>query len=160
MKQINDILKKYNIKPHRYTRNGKVTIVDTEMGNFVIKKGNSGVFLDFDIFLIKAKATLIELIWNDSKSSNLHFLNEILNNLPKELHSNFFIINRKCRDNIHYGFYNSIGEDEYIFLKRNQNIYINYIIEELSKKIIYVFDKKYNREIKIANFLYKFFNKN
>ena len=38
MKQINDILKKYNIKPHRYTRNGKVTIVDTEMGNFVIKK--------------------------------------------------------------------------------------------------------------------------
>ncbi len=129
-------------------------------GNFVIKKGNSGVFLDFDIFLIKAKATLIELIWNDSKSSNLHFLNEILNNLPKELHSNFFIINRKCRDNIHYGFYNSIGEDEYIFLKRNQNIYINYIIEELSKKIIYVFDKKYNREIKIANFLYKFFNKN
>ena len=38
MKQINEILKKYNLKPHRYINNGKVTIVDTEMGRFVIKK--------------------------------------------------------------------------------------------------------------------------
>ena len=38
MKQINDILKKYNIKPHRYTKNGKATIVDSEMGRFVIKQ--------------------------------------------------------------------------------------------------------------------------
>lgn len=38
MKQINDVLKKYNIKPHRYTKTGKATIVDSEMGRFVIKK--------------------------------------------------------------------------------------------------------------------------
>ena len=38
MKQINEILKKYNLKPHRYINNGKVTIVDTEMGRFAIKK--------------------------------------------------------------------------------------------------------------------------
>ena len=46
MKQINDILKKYNIKPHRYAKNGKVTIINTEMGNFVIKenKKNKKIF--------------------------------------------------------------------------------------------------------------------
>lgn len=38
MKQINEILKKYQMKPYRYTANGKVTIVDTEMGRFAIKE--------------------------------------------------------------------------------------------------------------------------
>lgn len=37
MKQVNEILKKYEIKPYRYINNGKVTIVDTEMGRFAIK---------------------------------------------------------------------------------------------------------------------------
>ncbi len=40
MKQINDILKKYQIKPHRYIKSGKTTIVDTEIGRFAIKKNN------------------------------------------------------------------------------------------------------------------------
>ena len=40
MKQINEILKKYKIKPHRYIKNGKTTIVDTEIGRFAIKKNN------------------------------------------------------------------------------------------------------------------------
>lgn len=38
MKQINEILKKYDIKPYRYTSNGKLTIVDTQMGRFTVKK--------------------------------------------------------------------------------------------------------------------------
>ena len=38
MKQISQILKKYEIKPYRYTTNGKTTIVDTEMGRFVLKE--------------------------------------------------------------------------------------------------------------------------
>lgn len=40
MRKINEVLKKYNIKPYRYTTQGKVTLVDTEMGRFVIKKRN------------------------------------------------------------------------------------------------------------------------
>ena len=40
MKQINELLKKYQIKPHRYIKNGKTTIVDTEIGRFAIKKNN------------------------------------------------------------------------------------------------------------------------
>ncbi len=40
MKQISEILKKYNLKPHRYIKNGKATIIDTEMGRFVVKKNS------------------------------------------------------------------------------------------------------------------------
>lgn len=122
----------------------------------IVKKDSNDFYLDFDIFLTKVKATLIEIIWNDNKNNDIPFLKNALNNLPKELDTNFFIINRKCRDNIHYGFYNNIKKDDYILLKKNQDIYIKYIIEELNKKITYIFDKKYDRDIKIANFLYKF----
>lgn len=46
MKQINDILKKYDIKPYRYTSNGNVTIVEDKIGRFVIKKNkvNNEIF--------------------------------------------------------------------------------------------------------------------
>lgn len=40
MKQISEILKKYKITPQRYINNGKVTIIDTEIGRFVVKKNN------------------------------------------------------------------------------------------------------------------------
>lgn len=128
--------------------------------NFSIEKDDTGFYIDFNVFFIKVKATLIEMIWNDNKNNDIPFLREILSELPKELDESFFIINRKCRDNIHYGFYNNLEKEEYLILDKNQNIYINYIIEELNKKITYVFDKKYCLEIKIANFLYKIFNKN
>ncbi len=126
---------------------------------FVIEKDNDGFYLDFNAFLIKIKATLIEMIWNDNQNNNIPFLKKIVNQLPKELDTDFFIINRKCRDNIHYGFYNSIKKDEYELLEKNQDIYINYIVGELNKTVVYVFDKKYNLSIKIANFLYRIFNK-
>ncbi|MCI5678283.1 MAG: hypothetical protein SOT41_01895 [Candidatus Faecisoma sp.] len=38
MQKINEILKKYNIKPHRYEKNGKVIIVSDEVNKYVIKK--------------------------------------------------------------------------------------------------------------------------
>jgi len=41
MKQINEVLKKYEIKPYRYTVNGNVTVIDTEMGRFAVKEKTS-----------------------------------------------------------------------------------------------------------------------
>lgn len=38
MQKINDILKQYNIKPHRYEKNGKVIIASDEVNKYVIKK--------------------------------------------------------------------------------------------------------------------------
>ena len=95
------------------------------------------------------------MLWNDSQQNNLPFLNKILNNLPKELDDNFFTINRKCRDNIHYGFFNNIKKEDYKLLQKNQDIYLNYVIKEFKNNITYDFGNKYKEDIKIANILYK-----
>lgn len=39
--KINELLKKYEIKPNNYIQNGNVTIIDTSNGKFVIKKKNT-----------------------------------------------------------------------------------------------------------------------
>ena len=40
MLSLNEVLKKYALKPHRYEKNGKVTYIDTKDGRFVIKNNN------------------------------------------------------------------------------------------------------------------------
>lgn len=41
MKVIKDVLKKYEIKPKNYRSSGKVSIIDTNKGTFVVKKKNN-----------------------------------------------------------------------------------------------------------------------
>lgn len=82
---------------------------------------------------IKIKAVIIEMLWNDNKNNNLPFLNNILMNMPKEVNDSFYIINRKCRNNIHYGFYNEVSMEELINLKIMQEIYLNYVVKEFKK---------------------------
>ena len=38
MKRINDILKKYNLRPNRYEKNGRAFFVDTNNGRYVVKE--------------------------------------------------------------------------------------------------------------------------
>ncbi|MDD2435239.1 MAG: hypothetical protein PHO63_03190 [Bacilli bacterium] len=38
MRKINQLLKKYELKPRRYEKNGKVTYIDTSEGKFVLKE--------------------------------------------------------------------------------------------------------------------------
>lgn len=40
MKKYNEVLKKYELKPHKYKIMGKVTIIDTDKGKFVLKEKN------------------------------------------------------------------------------------------------------------------------
>lgn len=37
MREFNEILKKYDLRPHRYTKFGKVTLIETEKGKYVVK---------------------------------------------------------------------------------------------------------------------------
>lgn len=38
MRKINDVLKKYALKPHRYIKSGSAIIVDTDQGKYVLKE--------------------------------------------------------------------------------------------------------------------------
>ena len=46
MRKLNDVLKKYELKPHRYIKEGSVVIVDTERGKYVLKekRGNKKIY--------------------------------------------------------------------------------------------------------------------
>ena len=41
MRKINEVLKKYNLKPHRYKKEGNIVIVDTDQGKYVLKEKKS-----------------------------------------------------------------------------------------------------------------------
>lgn len=159
-KRLLDTNSSYNDKVYILQRIGLIKTIKllsdiNDYGDKKILKTDIGFYLDYNLFLIKIKATIIEMLWNDKKSNNIPFLNELFDNLPQELNENFFIINRKCRDNIHYGFYNNVTEKEIKILEKEQDIYINYVLKEFENKIVYIFDRKYEIEVKIANFLYK-----
>lgn len=150
----------YNEKIYILQRIGKIKTIDfiantLKTDKCKIEKDENGFYLNYNYFMIKVKAALIETIWNDNKCNKIPFLKEILNNIPEELDEDFFMINRKCRDNIHYGFYNYISEKEFDLLEKNQSIYLKYLTDEFDKRVKIFFDKKYWIKIKIANFLYK-----
>ena len=67
MQKINEILKKYNIKPHRYEKNGKVIIVSDEVNKYVIKKNqrNQEIFA----YLRNRSFDYYPKILNDSNDS-------------------------------------------------------------------------------------------
>ncbi len=126
-------------------------------GNYITLNEQENITLSFDKFLIKAKATIIELIWNDSKNNIIPFLKNILDKLTNKIDTDFYKINRKYRDNIHYGFYNEITDSEYKILKKNQDIYLNYIIVEFEKKLNYKFNFSYKIALGLAKLQNWFF---
>lgn len=123
-----------------------------EKGTYISIDGK--LILSFDKFIMKVKATIIETIWNDKKCNNIPFLNNILENLPKEIPDNFYAINRKCRDNIHYGFYNILSEDENKILNDNQDVYLSYVVNEMEKRVSYKFSFGYKIALMLAKLQY------
>lgn len=104
-------------------------------GNYIKINEKEGLCLNFNKFLIKAKATIIELIWNDNKSNDIPVLKDIMEKISYEMDENFYKLNRKCRDNIHYGFYNKINDIQYKELSCMQDFYLNYVVKEFEKKL-------------------------
>lgn len=125
-------------------------------GNFITINENENIKVDFDSFILKIKATLIGILWNDkcSNKKNLPFLSEILDNYPKEICDDFFPINRKCRNKIHYGYYISLTDKEIDILNKYQNLYLNYVIKEFEKQLTIKFDLNYKFSLALAKIQY------
>ena len=122
--------------------------------NFITINGESNIKVSFDNFLIKVKAELIELLWNDKCHNNIPFLDKIIENYPKEISEEFFPINRKCRDNLHYGFYNELTEKELNILNEYQDLYLNYVIVEFEKNLKIKFGASYKIGLALAKIQY------
>ena len=93
------------------------------------------IFLGFDKVLRKYKATIIEMLGKDENKVPL--LHQVLGEISGKIEDDFFTINRKCRNNLHYGFYNSLSNKEIEVLDKYQDVYLNYVIGEFEKHIKY-----------------------
>lgn len=123
-------------------------------GNFITINEEGKIKVSFDNFLIKVKAELIELLWNDKCQNSIPFLNKIIDNYPKEISEEFFPINRKCRNNLHYGFYNELTEKELNILNEYQDLYLNYVIVEFEKNLKVKFGASYKIRLALAKIQY------
>jgi len=122
--------------------------------NFITIDEKTNIKVSFDSFLLKVKAALIEMLWNDKKQNNIPFLNLILENYPKEICEEFFPINRKCRDNLHYGFHNELTNEEIGVLNQNQDKYLDYVIKKLEEQLTIKFGVGYKIGLALAKIQY------
>lgn len=97
--------------------------------NYIASSEN--IEISFDKLLRKSKAVIIEMLGKDREKVSV--LKDIIDNFPYELDKNFFILNRNCRNNLHYGFYNELSKKEIEVLDNQQDIYLNYVISEMEK---------------------------
>lgn len=123
-------------------------------GNFITINEGKNIKVSFDSFLIKVKAELIELLWNDKCNNDIPFLDKIIDNYPKEINSEFFSINRKCRDNIHYGFYNELVNEELNILNKYQDLYLEYVIKKFEEQLKIKFGIGYQIGLALAKIQY------
>jgi hypothetical protein len=127
---------------------GKDNIISSDI------KNDKHIIFDSNRFVNKIKASIIEMIWNDKKGNKLKFLDSFFEKERNEIPNIFYSINRKCRNNIHYGFYNSLTTEEYDILNKYQDLYILSLIDEMEKNIKYNFGFKYVFDLGLAKLNY------
>lgn len=97
-----------------------------------------GDVINFDLkkYLRKYKAIIIDIIGNDLMGLKSDFSNNILKRLELEVtEPNFYIINRKLRDNIHYTNISILNDEEIQMLDKFQDKYLNALATIMSNNI-------------------------
>ena len=132
----------------------KTMMFINDLINEEIKINIHEAVFDSKLFIIKCKATLLELFWNDKKSNpNLSVLNEIFSLNKESIPAEFYAINRRIRDNLHYSDYHYLTDTEMELLKKYQDIYFNNIIKVFNAKIDCKFGLGYKLGLSIAKIL-------
>ncbi|MEG1990014.1 MAG: hypothetical protein RR144_02045 [Clostridia bacterium] len=108
---------------------------------------------DFEHFIVKMKAIIIEMFWNDRNSNNT-VLNRIFQKNKQNIDDDFYPINRKCRNNLHYSDYHFISEKDKGILLKYQNTYLHNILFIFNSNITYNFGWSYNLGLTLAKLQY------
>ncbi|MCI9110686.1 MAG: hypothetical protein HFH47_02595 [Bacilli bacterium] len=110
-------------------------------------------------FFIKTKAIIIEIFWNDKRENN-SVLRKLFSLNEKTIDKQFYALNRKCRNNLHYQNYNPINKKEMIIVKHNQEIYLNNVLSLFTSYLTYNFNVSYWFWISLGKLLKHPKNKN
>lgn len=112
--------------------------------------------IDSKKFWTKVKAIIIEGFWDDNKKKKITVVRNIFKENELKIDKRFYSLNRKLRDNIHYNHIDILSDEEINYLKEQQKIYLDNVLNEFDKHLYILFDKEYKRDYLIAKFLYKF----
>lgn len=110
---------------------------------------------DFKTFIMKAKAIIIEMIWNDKKVSiSNSIIDKIFEKNKRDINDNFYSINRKCRNNLHYSDYHFLSKKDITILDKYQDLYLNNVLETFDSYIFLKFGIFYNIGLSLAKLEY------
>lgn len=129
-----------------------------EKNNFTIS-ANENIICDVHMFFSKIIALEIEILGNDIRNMNTNFSKSIQKKLDETLlkkNKNFYSLNRKLRNNIHYEKVDIIDEASYKELIKLQKEYLNIIYEEIKNKLHFNLDEE---DILLSEF-FKYCNDN
>lgn len=108
-------------------------------------------FIKFENYIRKIKALVIEIVGKDLMEMNSKYSNEVLENIKEAIiEKEFYSLNRKIRNNIHYLHTSSLTNKELEVIDRNQEKYLKIIRNSFQKNIFISID---NECVQMTNFL-------
>ena len=103
------------------------------------------------IFIAKCKALLIEMFYNDFKNNNIiTVLEDIFFQNKKDIPGEFYVLNRKIRDNIHYGNYHYLTESQLATVIKFQDVYQKNVMKFFDRELTVQFGPRYELELQLA----------
>lgn len=110
---------------------------------------------DFKNFIMKAKAIIIEMIWNDKKVSiSNSIIDKIFEKNKRDINDSFYSVNRKCRNNLHYSDHHFLSKKDITILDKYQDLYLNNALETFDSYIFLKFGIFYNIGLFLAKLEY------
>lgn len=101
-----------------------------------ISGDDNEVFIDTKRTLLKVRATLIDSFWECIESSNSIIIETIKNKLKTQItNKKGYSLNRKLRNNIHYGTTSYINDEEYSIIDLFQQEYYGAVLDVFNQYI-------------------------
>lgn len=102
-------------------------------------------------FMAKCKALLIEIFYNDFKNNNsITILKDVFSQNKKDIPDEFYVLNRKLRNNIHYGNYHYLTESQLATVTKFQDVYLKNVMKFFDKELTVQFGLRYELELWLA----------
>lgn len=106
------------------------------------------LIISSDIFMAKCKALLIEMFYNDSKNNkSIVILKDIFSQNKNDIPNEFYALNRRLRNNIHYGDCNYMTKSQLKTVMKYQDIYLKNVMKFFGKELTVRFGLRYEFDL-------------
>lgn len=123
---------------YRYRLVYSIICVDNFFKKYPLELKIGNICINVKNYMLKIKALIIDILGHDILNLNTNFVRKIRLEVKEEIEDytpNFFIINRKIRNNIHYLNIETLQKNDIDKLEKNQNIYLAIIMKNFKNSI-------------------------